>query len=206
MALIHRATVIPSKTELLAAWLPGRPWFTGGTDVERVGSYRFDDPAGEVGLEGLLVQAGDGPVLHVPLTYRAMPLAGADEFLVGTAEHSVLGARYVYDACGDPVWVQALATTILTGGTEAQEYVDVDGRLEPRPATARVAGSGTAGVPVGEIGSVSCQDDGPTTVVRGGPVELVVVRVVGAEVDAAQTLTGSWGEDGHATLAGLRLR
>lgn len=204
MALLYRATVTPSKLELLAAWLPSRTWFAGGTDVERLGSYRFDDPAGEVGLEGMLVRSEDGPALHIPLTYRGAPLAGAEDFLVGTADHSVLGPRWVYDACGDPVWIRALATTVSTGGTQAEEFVEVDGRRETRTPTMTVVGSGTAGIAVGAIGTVSCHDEGPTTVVRTDAFEVVVVRVLGTEVDAAQTLTGSWDGSGPAVLAGVR--
>src|SRR5438270_5818036 len=100
MALIYKATLNPSKLSLLAAWLPGRPWFPGDTDVQQLGAYRFDDPAGEVGIESFLLQTGDGSVVHVPLTYRGAPLAQAEEFLVGTTEHSVLGTRWVYDGCG----------------------------------------------------------------------------------------------------------
>jgi len=70
MANIYKATLNPSRLNVLNAWLPSRPWFTGVADVQRVGAYRFDDPAGEVGIEAFLLQAGDGSVLHTPLTYR----------------------------------------------------------------------------------------------------------------------------------------
>jgi len=205
MALIYKATLNPPKLKLLTAWLPSRPWFDGEPEVQQVGAYRFDDPSGEVGIEAFLLEAGDGSVLHVPLTYRGVPLAGAEEFLVGTTEHSVLGTRWVYDGCGDPVWATALATTVLTGGTQVEEFVDVDGRLELREATATVLGSGLTGTQVSEIDAVSCHDEGLTTVIRADVLELVVVRVVGAEVSAAQTLTGSWaGGGGPAVLAGVR--
>lgn len=204
MAIIYNATLNPSKLNLLNAWLPSRPWFTGVADVQRVGAYRFDDPAGEVGIEALLLQAGDGSVLHAPLTYRGAPLAGAQEFLIGTTEHSVLGRRWVYDGCGDPVWATALAKTVLTGGTQVEEFVDVDGRLQPREATATVLGNGTAGTQVGEIDAVSCHDEGLTTLIRADMLELVVIRVVGADVSAAQTLTGRWSGGGPAVLAGVR--
>jgi hypothetical protein len=204
VALIHQATVVPSKLTLLTAWLPSRPWFTSAPDLKSLGSYRFDDPAGEVGIETLLLQAGDGPVFQVPLTYRATPRVGAEEFLVGTTEHSVLGTRWVYDGCGDPVWATALATAVLTGGTQAAELVDKGGQLEARVPTATVSGSGTAGTPVGAIGTVSCRDEGPTTVVRSDLLELIVVRVIGTEIQATQTLTGNWAGGGTAVLAGVR--
>ena len=132
MALIHQATLVPSKLVLLMAWLPSRPWFTGEADVKSLGSFRFDDPSGEVGIETILVQATSGPVFQVPLTYRDAPRVGAEEFLVGTTEHSVLGTRWVYDGCGDPVWATALVTAVLTGGTQAAELVDKGGHLHPR--------------------------------------------------------------------------
>jgi Maltokinase N-terminal cap domain len=203
MALIHRATLEPSKLALLTAWLPSRTWFTGETDVRQVGAYRFDDPAGEVGIETILVQAGDRSVLHLPLTYRGEPLAEAEDFLVGTLQHSVLGTRWVYDGCGDPVWATALLTTVLTGGTQVEELVDVDGHLEPREPTATVLGSGAPGAPVPDVDRVSSHDEGDATIVRAGAVELVVVRVVGAEVAAEQVLTGRWAGGGPAVLAGV---
>ena len=145
MAFVYQdATLEPGKLELLAAWLPSQPWFPGGS-VERVaGAYRFDDPAGEVGLEGQLVRLDDGRVVHAPLSYRAAPLAGAEEFLVGTTEHSALGTRWVYDAVGDPVWAAALATAILTGGTQADIYFEVDGVQQRRESRTKVRGSGAA--------------------------------------------------------------
>ena len=210
MALLHKATLTPSKLELLAGWLPTRAWFSGSADVQQVGAYRFDDPAGEVGIEALLVRDAAGAVLHVPLTYRGAPLAGAEDSLIGTLDHSVLGPRWVYDGCADPVWAAQLTRTILTGGTQAEEFVDQgDGHTRPRTSSVRVQGSGTGAAPADPntaTGEVTCHDDGATTVVQAGDVELVVVRVLGAEVSAAHTLTGSWTDGGPALLAGLRLR
>src|SRR4051812_27246948 len=121
MALLHRTTLRPTKLELLSVWLPTRHWFQGDGEVVRVTGFRFDDPAGAVGVETMLVRCGDGPVHQVPLTYRGAPLAGGDDFLVGTAEHGALGSRWVYDACGDPVYAAALARAISTDGGQAEE-------------------------------------------------------------------------------------
>ncbi|MFC4786089.1 CG0192-related protein [Nocardioides sp. MAHUQ-72] len=205
MALLHKATLSPTKRELMDAWLPGRGWSGGSSDLRPVGGYRFDDPAGEVGIEGFLLGDDAGPVLHLPLTYRAAPLAGAEEHLVGTTEHSVLGRRWVYDACGDPIWATALATAVLTGGTQAEEYFEVDGRRETRESGVAVQGSGMPGTAVPAIDSVTCHDDRLTTVVRAGGLELVVVRRVGADVMADHTLTGRWSGGRAAVLAGVRL-
>src|SRR5680860_362366 len=98
MAIIHRATISPSKLELLDEWL-GED-LAGSDELRQVASYRFDDPVGEVGIEALLVTRG-GPVRHAVLTYRAAPLDSAQEHLITTMEHSVLGNRWVYDAQGD---------------------------------------------------------------------------------------------------------
>lgn len=114
MAIIHKATLSPSKLELIADYLPKQPWFIQEGEPELVGAYRFDDPAGEVGIETHVVSAGDR-IYQVPLSYRGYELAGANDWLIGTMDHSVLGKRWVYDACADPVYIKALATAILTG-------------------------------------------------------------------------------------------
>jgi hypothetical protein len=182
MALLHQATIQPTKLELLAAWLPGRPWsrVPEGAVLQRVAACRFDDPAGEVGIEILLVRAGDGAVHHTPLTYRDAPLAGAEAWLVGTTEHSVLGRRWVYDACGDPVYLAALAGAILTGTGQAEEFVDVDGRLRPRDPDLTVSGDGVAGTPVPAVTAVRGVVDEDPTLVETDSVGLTVLRVLDA--------------------------
>ncbi|MFF9677881.1 1,4-alpha-glucan branching protein, partial [Streptomyces eurythermus] len=125
MSVIHRTTLEPTKLELLAGWLPTRPWYHGGPEgprLSRVGGFRLDDPKGEAGIEFMVVRddSGDAPVSYlVPLTYRGAPLDGADAALLGTAEHGVLGRRWIYDACHDPVAVAELAAL-------------VEGRAEPQ--------------------------------------------------------------------------
>ena len=103
MAIFHRATVTPKKAELIAAWAPAQPWGPpNDAPVEVIGSYRFDDPDGRVGMETHLVTAGD-TLFQVPLTYRDEPLAGAEDAFITEMEHSVLGTRWVYDGLGDPL-------------------------------------------------------------------------------------------------------
>jgi hypothetical protein len=203
MALLHDATLTPTKRELLAAWLPTRTWFDGAPDRDPVASFRLDDPEGEVGMEGFLLGSEPGSTLFVPLTYRGAPLDDDEQHLVGTTEHSVLGRRWVYDACADPVWVSTVATTIRTGGGEAELEIEVDGVMQTRSSTASVRGSGAAEPGAAPVGRVTCHDDGGLTHVTAGEIELVVVRVVGASVEAAETLTGDWGW-GSGVLAGLR--
>jgi hypothetical protein len=195
MALLHRAELHPTKLELLAAWLPSRSWYRGraGGAVERVAACRFDDPAGAVGIETILVRVDGGPIHHAPLTYRDAPLDGGDGWLVGTCEHSVLGRRWVYDACGDPVYAAALVRAIFAGTGQADEFLEVDGRLERREASMVVSGSGRHGVEVPVVQAVRrVVDEDPTLIVTDS-VALTVVRTVdGNSSHAGATLTGRW--------------
>lgn len=206
MALLHAAEIRPSKIELVRAWAPTQPWFAGDDEgLEVVGAYRFDDPDGEVGIETLLVRSGDGPVLQVPLTYRGAPLAGAEEWLVTTMEHSVLGDRWVYDACGDPVYAAALATTILGGGTQADLEREVDGVRTSVEPTVRVVGSGSSD-DVGSVGLVDVVDSDAATLVVTSVAEIEVLRVVGDSwALGGETLTGTWpGREDPVLLAAAR--
>ncbi|WP_205472506.1 hypothetical protein [Nocardioides sp. SYSU D00038] len=204
MALLHQATLTPTKRDLLDAWLPRQSWWDGGTDRDPVASFRLDDPAGEVGIELFLLGSSGGSTLFVPLAYRAVPLDGAEAHLVGVTEHSVLGTRHVYDGCADPVVVAALATTVLSGGTEALEEVEgPDGRVLREPAV-RARGTGSAQAEVAPDESVTARDEGDLTVVGMAGHEVVVARRVGAEVVAAETLRVTGAGLSDAVVAGVR--
>ncbi|WP_412543075.1 hypothetical protein R8Z50_11505 [Longispora sp. K20-0274] len=202
MALIHRATIQPTKLELLADWLTDRPWYQGAGEPTRIAGYRFDDPAGAVGIETILLRAGDGPVHQVPLTYRESPLAGAESVLIGTMEHSVLGTRWVYDGCADPVYAAALATAILTGAGQVAEFVDVDGRLEPRELSMAIHATGAGRPPVVE--GIDAVTDADLTVITTSGLELTVVRRLDGEPGlTGATLSGTWaGQATPVVLAG----
>lgn len=204
MALIHQATLTPTKAELLAGWLPGRGWHTGPTgEVRRVAGYRFDDPAGAVGIETMLVQVGDGPVHQVPLTYRDAPLDGAEQWLIGTSEHSTLGKRWVYDAVGDPVYAAVLAEAILTGQGQVEEFWQVDGRLQRRELTMGIAVTGDGGAEVAAASAVERVTEGERTLIVTQTAELTVLRRLdpGAELTGA-VLTGTWaGQETPVPLA-----
>ena len=207
MGIVHRATLTPSKQELVETWLPSCPWGIGHVIVSKVAEYRFDDPAGEVGIETILWLTADGTVLQTPLTYRSEPLVGAPSYLIGHSEHSVLGSRWVYDGCGDPVWAQTLATAILTGGTQAQMYFEENGRRIEVAARIQVRGSGspTADVPI--IDSIdSVRDGGPLAVITAGGCELVIARLVGAPIVDDATLTGTGADNEPIALAGIGRR
>ncbi|WP_217141671.1 1,4-alpha-glucan branching protein [Streptomyces sp. AC627_RSS907] len=126
MAVIHHTVLKPTKLELLASWLPSRPWYRGGTDepaLAKAGGFRLDDPQGEVGIEFIVVTDASGPhpaTYLVPLSYRGAPLDGAEHALVGTMEHGVLGKRWAYDGCHDPVLVAQLVA-LAEGRAQAQD-------------------------------------------------------------------------------------
>lgn len=207
MAILHRAELQPTKLELLEEWLPRQPWFpeSGTAPLRKVGSYRFDDPAGEVGLETLIVAAG-GSTVQVPLTYRAQPLAGADSWLVGTMQHSVLGPRWVYDACADPVYVAALAASIMLDLPQAEQFLEVEGKLEVLAQSVFVQSSGPNFNAAPSVTSVR-----PRTTVAGTAVETAdFTLVVARHLDLAGqpagglVLTGTWdGQKDPVQLAAL---
>ncbi|MBU8579304.1 CG0192-related protein [Brevibacterium luteolum] len=147
MAQLYDAELSPGKLELVQAWLPSQEWSGLDAEVplEVVTSYRFDDPAGEVGIEMHLVRSADdadGPIYQVPVTYRGAPLEGAEDALITTMEHSVLGKRWVYDAVADPVFVEQARRTIAEADTSAEEII-VDGdNPGPRTDIADARGTG----------------------------------------------------------------
>ncbi|MDK1359196.1 hypothetical protein QNO00_02775 [Arthrobacter sp. zg-Y1219] len=205
MAHIYQADLHPGKMELISSWLPTTDWFPGAGPlaIEGVGAFRFDDPDGEVGIETHLVAAGAN-VLQVPLTYRGAPLEGAEAFLISTMEHSVLGRRWVYDACGDPAYGQALAVSILTGQGQAAQYYEKDGVREQIPETITVRAGGLPdGAELAE-GPQPGPADLPVTRIRSGDWELSVVRVLdlGGEAVSDPALTAGWnGQDIPVLLA-----
>jgi hypothetical protein len=180
MATIHRTTLVPSKLGLLGEWLPGRPWYRGTgrpPALTRAGGFRLDDPAGEVGLEFLVVvdgADGAGTTYCVPLAYRGGALPGAEGRLVGTSEHGVLGRRWIYDGAHDPVAVAALLD-LVTGGTDAQHQDRSD---TPDPSVVRSwTGAGRAVVAT----PLRVADDGAgrtTVALEPAPRTLEIVRVL----------------------------
>ena len=201
MALVYdRSSIVPSKIELLSAWVPGQPWLDGAdaSELTAVGAYRFDDPAGAVGIETHLVRTRDDRLLQVPLTYRAAPIESAA--LVGTTEHTVLGPRWVYDGASDPVYAAAVATAVLTGGHEAILELASGGTREP---TTRVHGTGAPGSHVPAADTVTQADDAATTVIAFGGLTLVLRRVLDVPVDVGNgaRLLGTWpGNDAAEVL------
>ncbi|WP_395575046.1 1,4-alpha-glucan branching protein [Streptomyces sp. BK79] len=151
MAVIHDTTLKPTKLELLASWLPSRPWYAGGSEPApaKAGGFRLDDPEGEVGIEFMVVTdtSGTRPSAYlVPLTYRGAPLDGAEHALIGTMEHGVLGRRWVYDGCHDPV-AAAQLTALIEGRVQAQDQ-NTSGVPDPEVTGSRAAGDAVAATAV----------------------------------------------------------
>jgi hypothetical protein len=152
MAIIYKTTVIPSKLELLTAWLPAQPWYLDrgrAPELAKAGGFRLDDPAGEVGIEFMVTTDGSGDrdqvaAYLVPMTYRASALPGADGALIGTAEHGVLGRRWIYDGAHDPVLVAQLAA-LIHGAAEPQAQ-SIGDTPDPTVTVMPVAGGNVAAV------------------------------------------------------------
>ncbi|MGW2676969.1 maltokinase N-terminal cap-like domain-containing protein [Streptomyces sp. NPDC001436] len=198
MAVIHRTTMEPGKRELLAGWLPTRPWYAGASpapELTPAGGFRLDDPEGEVGIEFIVVTDASGgePVAYlVPLTYRGAPLEGGEEGLVGTSEHGVLGTRWIYDGAHDPVFTERLLA-LLRGAAEPQQQSVTD-TADPTV----VAESDGEVLPAGAV--VVAVEDGPdgtrlAVEADGRRLGLELVRVLGTGRTASGTLgrvTAGW--------------
>ena len=188
MAIIYRAELSPTKPEILRTLLEQRPWGEAG-HVEVLGAYRFDDPEGEVGIECHLAQVGE-TIFHLPLTYRAQPLDEAEESLVTTLQHSVLGTRYVYDGLGDEVALDCFRRA-LSGEQEQAElaiHADDGQHVETRPQSVNLELELDAGAQTPTPDEFL--DGLPFTVVRtvgglDGAVRLVAAREGGRGVVAA---------------------
>lgn len=212
MATIHQTTLSPTKLELLTSWLPGRPWHRGDGVVPlltKAGGFRLDDPEGEVGLEFMAATdaSGDEPVTyHVPLSYRGAPLTGANDALIGTAEHGVLGKRWIYDGTRDPVLVAQLFALLL--GEAQPQAQSISNTVDP---SVSIDITGHVGEPPAEIVDVA---DGPRSTditvrpcAAPGPVMIRVNRVLrpngpGLMAGTLGHVTGEWSVAGVSRSRG----
>lgn len=203
MAILYNVELSPGKLELIEEWLPKQPWakVEPGTKLNRVSSFRFDDPAGEVGVEFHLVKAADGDdtVYQVPLTYRGAPLAGAEEHLITEMDHPKLGHRWVYDGAADPVCALETLRAIVTGGRSVDEFWQTDSGLEKNTDVAEAWGTSDpnltiADLPEGEEADrvqVKIDTVGDLTLAVFGEVKLGFLRVLSpVAVDALGAPTG----------------
>lgn len=183
MARIHPgATLTPHFRDFLPAWVRRQPWYVGAglPALAPVGYFRFEDPAGAVGIETHLVS--DGVTLYqVPMTYRDAPLDGAERSLIATAEHSVLGTRWIYDGSADPVWAERLLHLVRTGGVS-----DNSSKRGVGPAEAR-------GVLVGRPDMLTCG----TAVIDLR--RAVISGDLGPDPGVLGLVAGTWYPDGPGT-------
>ncbi|WP_439940429.1 maltokinase N-terminal cap-like domain-containing protein [Streptomyces sp. BBFR115] len=210
MAVIHHTTLEPTKLELLTDWLPTRSWYqrtSGAPELAKAGGFRLDDPEGEVGIEFLVAADSSGPrpaAYLVPLTYRGAPLDGGEAALIGTAEHGVLGRRWVYDGCQDPVLVARLAA-LIDGRAEAQAQ-SVSHTPDKEVTAAR---STAAPLPAGFAGAADAGEETRLSAPDGATLRLR--RVLRAEPDgrpvvppsAIGHVVGAWGLPDGARARGL---
>jgi Maltokinase N-terminal cap domain len=202
MAVLHQATITPTKDQLVGPWLRTRSWWDGIAERGPVGTFRLDDPAGEVGIECFLFGSAEGSTLFVPVTYRGLELAGGETHLLGTMEHSVLGPRWVYDACGDPVFVSTLVSTIRDAGAQAELRLHrEDGTVELREPSARVSGSGADLPPLDPAQFGAPVDELDRTTIGVGALTLSIVRRVGADLPPGPDLVGSFAGGEGVVLA-----
>ncbi len=183
MAEIHaEATLTPTKRELVEDWMGHQRWYAAKgrrPRVRRLASWRLDDPAGQVGIETMVVadESGTEPVVYqVPLTYRGAPLEGGEHALVGTTEHSVLGTRWVYDAPHDPVYATELLELVQgrshAASSSVSGAVEEDVRGVPQASWGREVHAVSARVLSGEQSNTSVIIEGRDA--DGAAVPLIV--------------------------------
>jgi hypothetical protein len=181
VTILYRTTLVPSKLELLGEWLPTRSWYrlTGRAPrLASAGGFRLDDPEGEVGIEFLVVadSSGHAPTAYlVPMTYRGGALGGANEALIGTAEHGILGKRWIYDGTRDPVLVAALVALIQ--GEAAPQAIGESHTPDPTVCRKAAQAGSLAPVEFTPADGVTCTELSvglaapvPATAAQGGPL------------------------------------
>lgn len=205
MGRFHRATLTPTKAELIAEWVPTQGWGpTPGAPPVVIGSFRFDDPDGRVGMETHLVTAGD-TLLQVPLTYRDEPLTSAADHLIAEMDHSELGTRWVYDGLGDPLFVTMLAGVTLTGQGEALGMVVLKDRWYVAPSTVRIQGGGWVPKVAPVDGFVMTDTDESRVRLANDRFELEVFRHPAVAPRPEIGLTATWdGQTDAVVLAAAR--
>jgi hypothetical protein len=207
MALFHRATIVPTKEQIISDWAPRQPWGPrDGAAIKVIGAYRFDDPDGIVGMETFLAAAGD-QLLQIPLTYRDAPLDGADDALICTMEHSVLGTRWVYDGLCDSRFVLMMAAVAMTGQGEALGMAVYDGRWYIAPSNVRIQGGGWSLERVPVDGFIAANVGDAVVTFSNERLDLTVFRQPPRRPRPAIGLTATWiGHPEPVVLAEVRER
>ena len=214
VAEIHTtANLRPTKIELVQGWMGEQRWYAAKGQQPRLrllATWRLDDPAGEVGVETLVLadEAGPEPVVYqVPLTYRGEPLGSADHALVGTMEHSVLGRRWVYDGPHDPVYAAQLLE-LVQGRVRAQSS-KVSGSVEdsvagvPQPSWRSEVRVRTSRVLSGEQSNTSVILDCDRPDGRHTPLIVKVFRMLSPGENPDVVLQGALVDAGSRRVPGV---
>ncbi len=142
---------------------------------------------------------GRGATYLVPMTYRSGPRE-TDDGLIGTAQHGVLGLRWIYDAAHDPVLVPQLVALIqgtVQAQMQSQSYL-------PDPTVTGVAVEGGAltvtasSAPVsGSDGTELLAETAGGSAESGGQLIVRLRRVLApadraAALDSAGTVAANW--------------
>jgi len=124
------------------------------------------------------------------MTYRASALASADGALIGSAEHGVLGRRWIYDGVHDPVLVAQLVA-LIQGDAEpqAQSVSDTaDPTVISEPVTSGSLTAVESAVAASEpSGTVLRVETASADGVRGGQLVVRVSRVLQPDGTAASS-------------------
>lgn len=199
MALYHKATITPTKAEMVGAWAPNQSWYPADPSAgesqagpEVVGAFRFEDPEGQTGIETHLIRVGGEKYLQVPMTYRNEPLDGAEASLIGPMEHSALGTRWVYDGLGDPLYLTMLAGAAMTGQGESLGMVVYDDRWFIAPTNVRLTGGGWGMERVAVDNFAVHAADAAATVLRNDGFELTFFRHLTAAARPSMGLSATW--------------
>ena len=205
MGVFHRATITPTKAELIAKWAPTQSWGPSpDAAVDVVGAYRFDDPENRVGIESHLATA-EGRLLHIPLTYRDEPVDGADDALITKMQHSELGTRWVYDGLCDERYIIMLAAVAMTGQGEALGMAMYDGRWHIAPSTVRIQGGGWTQERLPVDGFQRVSDDTSAVVFNNDRLQLSFLRHPVVGLRPAIGLTATWeGQTDPVVLADVQ--
>ncbi|MEQ4520160.1 1,4-alpha-glucan branching enzyme [Pseudarthrobacter sp. B907] len=125
-------TLPPALDALLRSWLPRQRWFpvkSAHFSFEPAGRIHLEPaPEAGVGLEVLLLAVtyptADGnrtDVVQVPLSFRALPLAGAGAALLGEipADGADPARGWIYDGVHDPAFIEAWLELMRAGSATA---------------------------------------------------------------------------------------
>ncbi len=206
---MNEPILTPTLGTALREWLPRQRWFpvkSADFSLEQAGSLSLEDPAGQARLEVFLLavssRTADGgqrtDVVQVPLSYRDVPLAGAESALVGRAPDA--GMDWIYDAVHDPSFVSAWLELI---------------RSESGPRSGAATGHRTASdhrLPTahGMVKVLSGEQSNSSVIVDDGESAAIVkfFRVlsegVNPEVEVGAALTAEGTSEVPATLGWVR--